>query len=55
MAALGEAAHDHGPEGLAVSHVTVPRSHSQFLHTDNAVLQGAHDTHLPLDPLHGSQ
>ena len=42
MAALGEAAHDHGPEGLAVSHVTVPRSHSQFLHTDNAVLFRGH-------------
>lgn len=40
MAALREAAHGHWPNGLAVSHVTVPRHHGQFLHTDDAVLEG---------------
>lgn len=40
MAALGEAAHGHRPNGLAVGHITVPRHHGQFLHTDDAVLGG---------------
>lgn len=40
MAALGEAAHGHWPNGLAVGHVAVARHHSQFLHTDDAVLEG---------------
>lgn len=41
VAALGEAAHGHGPDGLAVGHITVPRHHGQFLHADDAVLEGS--------------
>lgn len=40
MAALGEAAHSHGPKAPAGSHITVPGSHRQFLHADDAVLIG---------------
>lgn len=47
MAALGEAAHSHGPQSPAVSDVTVPRGHRQLLHTDDAVLQGGTQPCLP--------
>lgn len=40
MATLGEAAHSHWSNGHAVGHVTVPRRHGQFLHTDDAILEG---------------
>lgn len=39
MVALGQAAHGHGPDGLAVGHVAVPRYHRELLHTDDAVLE----------------
>lgn len=45
MAALGEAAHSHGPEAPAGSHITVPGRHRQLLHADDAVLQGRHTAH----------
>lgn len=49
MAALDEAAHGYWPNGLAVGHIAVPGHHGQFLHTDDAVLEG--DQHRARSPM----